>query len=269
MTGWQKIDDTWHYYDSATYAAAVGAQKIDGVTYLFDYTGAQKTGWRTVDGVRRYYDPETGKPVEGWVSYGGSRYYVDDAAGKVTGEYTVDGVRYLLDEETGTQKLGLCIFDDQTVRYYDANGELTSGWAEDGENRYYFSENYEMQTGWADAGRQALLLRHGRHCPNRHPDRGRANSTALPQTLLEHWFQAVGSQKYYFGTDGAMLTGLADHRQPEVLLPGKRQYGDGNGHHRRKEVHLQRRRHAKENQDLSGCRTLRQIQPQSGERYIL
>lgn len=106
MTGWQKIDDTWHYYDSATYAAAVGAQKIDGVTYLFDYTGAQKTGWRTVDGVRRYYDPETGKPVEGWVSYGGSRYYVDDAAGKVTGEYTVDGVRYLLDEETAPRNWG-------------------------------------------------------------------------------------------------------------------------------------------------------------------
>lgn len=207
MTGWQKINDTWHYYDSATYAAAVGAQKIDGVTYLFDYTGAQKTGWRTVDGVRRYYDPETGKPVEGWVSYGGSRYYVDDAAGKVTGEYTVDGVRYLLDEETGTQKLGLCIFDDQTVRYYDANGELTSGWAEDGENRYYFSENYEMQTGWQTLdGKRYYFGTDGIARTGIQTVDGKQYCFASDGSM-QTGFQAVGSQKYYFGTDGAMLTG--------------------------------------------------------------
>ena len=105
LTGWQKIDETWHYYDSVTYEAAVGAQQIDGTAYLFDYSGAQKTGWRTVDGVRRYYDPETGKPDSGWVSYGDYRYYVSADSGKATGEFTVDGVRYQSDSETGTQKL--------------------------------------------------------------------------------------------------------------------------------------------------------------------
>ena len=53
LTGWQKIDETWHYYDSVTYEAAVRAQKIDGTAYWLEYSGAQKNGWRTVDGERR------------------------------------------------------------------------------------------------------------------------------------------------------------------------------------------------------------------------
>ena len=130
LTGWQKIDDVWHYYDSATYLAAVGAQQIDGETYLFDYTGAQKTGWRTVDGVRRYYDPETGKSVSGWISYGGHRYYADESGEKVFGEFTADGMRYLTDAETGVQQVGLCSFSDDTVTYYDADGNPVSGCAQ-------------------------------------------------------------------------------------------------------------------------------------------
>ena len=63
--GWQNEYGVRRYFDESG-NAVTGEQEIDGVYYLFDYTGVQKTGWRTVNGVRRYYDPETGEMVSGW-----------------------------------------------------------------------------------------------------------------------------------------------------------------------------------------------------------
>lgn len=234
LTGWQKIDDVWHYYDSATYAAAVGAQQIDGETYLFDYAGAQKTGWRTVDGVRRYYDPETGKPVSGWISYGGHRYYADESGEKVSGEFTVDGMRYLTDGETGIQQVGLCTFSDATVTYYDADGSPVSGWVQGDGSRYYFDEAYQMQTGLQEIdgkqyyfdssgvmqtglqtvdGRQYCFASDGSMLTGFQTAGGKKLYFGADGTMQTGW-QTIGSQKYYFGSDGAMVTG-------KVTIDGK------------------------------------------------
>lgn len=207
LTGWQKIDETWHYYDSVTYEAAVGAQQIDGTAYLFDYSGAQKTGWRTVDGVRRYYDPETGKPDSGWVSYGDYRYYVSADSGKATGEFTVDGVRYQSDSETGTQKLGFCKFSDNTVSYYDQNGAPVSGWVEDHGSRYYFNDSYTMQTGMQNiSGKNYYLGNDGIAQTGMQTVDGKKYYFATDGSM-QTGFQNVGGKKYYFGTDGVMKTG--------------------------------------------------------------
>ena len=74
--GWQNEYGVRRYFDESG-NAVTGEQEIDGVYYLFDYTGVQKTGWRTVNGVRRYYDPETGEMVSGWLTYCDNRYYAD------------------------------------------------------------------------------------------------------------------------------------------------------------------------------------------------
>ena len=188
LTGWQKIDETWHYYDSVTYEAAVGAQQIDGTSYLFDYSGAQKTGWRTVNGVRRYYDPETGNIVSGWVDYCDHRYYTDADTGKKTGELQDGEERYLLDAETGQQQLGLCTFSDHTVSYYDANGKPVSGWVKDKGKTYHFNSKHLMQTGWQDFG-------------------GKRYYFASSGVMQTGW-QELSGAKYYFDSDGAMHKGF-------------------------------------------------------------
>ena len=168
--GWQNEYGVRRYFDESG-NAVTGEQEIDGVYYLFDYTGVQKTGWRTVNGVRRYYDPETGEMVSGWLTYCDNRYYADEETGKQTGEFQKDGKRYLLDDTYGQQQLGLCTFADKTTSYYDEDGEVLSGWVTaDSGKVYYFDSNYAMQTGW----------------------------------------QNIGGEKYYFASDGVMRTGFQD-----------------------------------------------------------
>ena len=113
------------YYD-AQGELATGEAEIDGISYLFDYSGAEKTGWRTVNGVRQYYDPETGALCSGWIEFGGNRYYTDPEQGKLTGEQWIGGSRYLLDETLGFQQTGRCTFSDGTVTYFLPDGRQTA-----------------------------------------------------------------------------------------------------------------------------------------------
>ena len=85
--GWQNEYGVRRYFDESG-NAVTGEQEIDGVYYLFDYTGVQKTGWRTVNGVRRYYDPETGEMVSGWLTYCDNRYYADEESFRRTASAT-------------------------------------------------------------------------------------------------------------------------------------------------------------------------------------
>ena len=73
QTGWTGLNGKlYYYYEDGT--RAVGETNIDGVDYLFGYSGALKTDWQTVGGKRFYYDPATGAPQFGWVEYFGARY---------------------------------------------------------------------------------------------------------------------------------------------------------------------------------------------------
>ena len=182
--GWQNEYGVRRYFDESG-NAVTGEQEIDGVYYLFDYTGVQKTGWRTVNGVRRYYDPETGEMVSGWLTYCDNRYYADEETGKQTGEFQKDGKRYLLDDTYGQQQLGLCTFADKTTSYYDEDGEVLSGWVTaDSGKVYYFDSNYAMQTGWQNIGGEKYYF-------------------ASDGVMQTEW-QMIGGKLYYFGYDGAM-----------------------------------------------------------------
>lgn len=138
-----------YYYEDGTYA--VGTVKIDGIAYLFDNNGIERTGWRTVGGIRRYYDPETGVAVCGWLELGGERYYIDRDKGKMTGEITVDGIPYLLGvygyEETGWQEVA------GARRYYDpVTGDITTGTAKIDNQVYLFDETGAQKVGWRSVG---------------------------------------------------------------------------------------------------------------------
>ena len=154
---------------------------IDGVPYLFGYSGAQKTDWQTVDEKRWYYDPESGMPVFGWLDYFGKRYYIDSEEGKLTGQQLIgkkalllgagsdspteehycfdeDGSlltgRFFIDEKPyySDPETGLCAAGSYmelgSVFFTDETGAFLTGWQEIDGKRYYLSE----ETGYAQYG---------------------------------------------------------------------------------------------------------------------
>lgn len=181
-------------------------QEVDGTSYLFDYTGAQKTGWQTIQGVRRYYDPDSGEPSTGWITTGGYRYYVSADTGKQTGEITLQGKRYLLDSTYGYQHLGFCTFSDKTVSYYKSDGSIVSGWLKTDGNTYYFASDGAMQTGLQTIGNKtyyfssADMMQTGWHKID-----GEKYYFSTDGTMRTGW-QTISGSKYYFGTDGVMCT---------------------------------------------------------------
>lgn len=147
------------YYMLSDGSYAVGETEIDGIPYLFGFSGALKTDWQTIGDKRYYYDPATGQPVYGWVDYFGSRYYVTAEDGKLTGFQEIDGVQYAFAED-GALYTGEFYAED--VRYYaapetgvlqegivssgtesvvtDADGIVVSGWYETGDGRIFYSD---------------------------------------------------------------------------------------------------------------------------------
>ena len=104
QTGWIRTDEkiTYRFADGHT---ASGETEIDGIYYLFSYSGALKTDWQTVNGKRCYYDPATGEALFGWVDYFGSLYYVSQELGKLTGTQEIEGVTYTFDEDGVLQEM--------------------------------------------------------------------------------------------------------------------------------------------------------------------
>ncbi|MBR3630067.1 MAG: hypothetical protein IKN55_06305 [Oscillospiraceae bacterium] len=156
--GWEQ-DGGKRYYHLADGSLATGETVIDGVPYLFGFTGAEKTGWQTIDDQRRFYDPESGEAVFGWVDYFDNHYYISEESGKLTGLQTIDGKQYLFESNgalvTGffADETGMCYADAETgeiaaggyrdgdrVFFTDAHGTLQSGWQEMDGKRYYIDE---------------------------------------------------------------------------------------------------------------------------------
>lgn len=87
------------YYVLKDGTRATGEVCIDGVPYLFGFSGALKTDWQTVDGKRYYYDPADGKAVFGFVTYFDKTYYVTPEDGKLTGDHSIGSEMYCFDED--------------------------------------------------------------------------------------------------------------------------------------------------------------------------
>jgi len=98
-------DGTWtqengkFYYVLRDGTKATGEVCIDGVPYLFGFSGALKTDWQTVNGKRYYYDPAEGKAVFGFLTYFDKTYYVTAEDGKLTGNQSIDGEVYCFDAD--------------------------------------------------------------------------------------------------------------------------------------------------------------------------
>lgn len=223
VSGWQTEEDGGRrYYDPETGQPVTGVQEIEGVYYLFDFAGVQKTGWRTVNGIRQFYDPETGQLCSGWISYRENRYYADTDTGKQTGELTLSGNRYYLDEEYGCQHLGFCSFPDKTVSYYMEDGEAVSGWLDVNGRLYYFDANCQMQTGWQTIGGKKYYFGDTGAMYTSWHNIGSFRYYFSSSGVMQTGWQTIGSSRYYFNSSGAMQTGWQ-------TISGSRYYFNSNG----------------------------------------
>lgn len=110
---WKMCKSQWiqgKYYVDAQGKMVIGAQQIDGTTYVFDEDGAkaavigEKNGWQLIDG--DWYYATNGKPYNGWLNH---TYYLQN--GKMLADATVPG-------ENATD----------SSSYVGADGAVQTGW---------------------------------------------------------------------------------------------------------------------------------------------
>ena len=81
--GWEKINDTWYYFDSEGWMKT-GWIKEYGNWYYLDDSGAMKTGWCWVSG-SWYYLNTSGVMQTGLQTIGGNEYYLNTSGAMQTG----------------------------------------------------------------------------------------------------------------------------------------------------------------------------------------
>lgn len=157
LTGWQKIEGVWYYFDPMMGSmvsenrvldgkiemfASSGAWKgtcktpgwakvvYSGWYYVEDFNGSLATGWRTINGVTYYFDPDE------YYMY----HFVDGSFdGRV---YEIDGDCYCFNEDGALQTgvvdmTGMLAY--KCIYYADESGKLQSGWQIIDGYQYYFN----------------------------------------------------------------------------------------------------------------------------------
>ena len=234
------------YYIYADANKAVGEVMIEGVPYLFGYSGALKTDWQTVGGKRYYYDPATGKAQLGWVSYFDEVYYVDPELGKVTGffdideklyafaedgtllrgDFEMDGVHYYADPETG--ELGSHVYNaGSKLVKTDEDGAVSTGWVDPGDGRRFYiqPETCEPVYGLTVIEGEVYYI-----TPEDGAVRGTVEINGIPCHFDEEtgartsgWFEYDGARCYF---DPELQSTLCESF---AEIDGKRYYFDENG----------------------------------------
>lgn len=143
VTGWQKIDGRWFYFNSSG-AMLKGWQQIGGKWYYFivqgsvGQSGTMLTGWQHLSGGKTFYFNSSGAMQTGWQKIDGKWYYF-----LVQGKAGQSGTML-----TGWQKLSNKWF------YFNSSGVMQTGWQKIGGKWYYFlvqgkaGQSGTMLTGW-------------------------------------------------------------------------------------------------------------------------
>lgn len=133
---WKMCKSQWiqgKYYVDAQGKMVIGAQQIDGTTYVFDEDGAkaavigEKNGWQLIDG--DWYYAVNGKVYNGWLNH---TYYLKN--GKMCTETTVPAES-----------------DADKYSYVGADGTIQNGWV------YTLAEQWLYAKKDAQTGRPTLV----------------------------------------------------------------------------------------------------------------
>ena len=124
VTGWQKIDGVWYFYDKDG-SMATEWKQVSGKWYYFAQNGAMQTGWIKSGKVWYYLNP-SGDMATGWKKISGIWYYFNTSGAMATGWKQISGKWY----------------------YFNTGGSMVTGWKQISGKWYYFSTSGAMVTGW-------------------------------------------------------------------------------------------------------------------------
>jgi len=186
---WRQSGGKWYYYDTDG-VMATGWKLIRNEWYYFDSDGVMVSGWKQIDG-KWYYFHSSGYMAEKWQQIDNKWYYFDTSGIMATGSKIINGKTYHFDEQLGyltdlitdptDNSDGKWRWDSGKWYYYDSNGVMITGWKQINGKWYYFGlsgPDQGMVTGW---------LTFTNYTPDCRDDYYRYT--------------------YYFGSDGAMVTG--------------------------------------------------------------
>ena len=148
LTGWQKVDGKWYYFDPATGKSLRWARKIGGATYYFNSQSQMHTGLLTwvADGLKSYYGSD-GKQLTGWQKVDGKWYYFDPATGKsLRWERKIGSHWYYFNSQSQMHTGWLKWSGKQQWSYYWSNGLRASGTQVIGGYEYRFDANGRTST---------------------------------------------------------------------------------------------------------------------------
>lgn len=159
VTGWQKIEGKWYFFDSTSYDMSIGWLKVNGIWYYFKTQsdceegkvdiehglGSMQNGWIKEGSSWYYLGTDGGMKTNGWIQDGSSWHYLNSNGSMKTGWLNDGGKWYYLLEATHVNKNHLNPEDGLL-------GKMQTGWLKDNDKIYYFNENGVMQTGWVKFG---------------------------------------------------------------------------------------------------------------------
>ncbi len=142
-SGWEKVDNTWYYYNTNGEAVKGWLKDTDGKWYYMNSSGAMATGW-VKDGNAWYYLNSSGAMLTGWVKDGNTWYYLNSSGAMATGWVKDGGAWYYLNS-SGAMATGW-VKDGNTWYYMNSSGAMATGWVKDGNAWYYMNSNGVMRT---------------------------------------------------------------------------------------------------------------------------
>ena len=182
-TGWVRKGTTYKYKVNNTYVKNE-VKKIKKYYYYFDKKGIRKTGWVKYKKDRYYFDRKTARAYTGKKAVN-NKFYIFGKDGRLV-------------KKKGLYKYG------KTQVYINKNGSLATGLVKIKGKWYWFENN------------GVLSRKSGVH-------KWKNNTYYLNKGRFVTGWATVGSNKYYFGADGKMVT------NKYIQTSGQTYYVDASG----------------------------------------
>ena len=171
IPGWYE-ENGEKYYLEMPFKRASGIVKLGSKTYIFSDYGSHTL-------------------VKGWCRIDGVRYYADENGVMATGDREIDGEMYRFTDD-GVLYCNEMRIVDGKLWYFGDHGYKVFGIVEIDGYKYCFNEKGNLKKGLVEIeGKKYYFNPNGGH----------------DKEAMMYGFITVGADTYYFGSDGAAVTG--------------------------------------------------------------
>lgn len=230
IKGWVTADGNTYYTNPSTGVLQTGLLKINGKYYYaskdnngallknkwygnryYGSAGAALTGMQTIGKSTYYLNPSTAKKSTGIITYKNKKYYFSKsgilqkkkwlssktyyASGSgtlITGLAAIKGDLYYFNKNTCKKMTKVFVKIGSDKYYFQADGTAAKNvWVKTNKNKYYYFQS---------TGKMAVNTWVGNYYVD--------STGARTNTVKDVGWKTVNGNKYYFDTNGKMLTGL-------------------------------------------------------------